>query len=332
MATQRADRPEIVAAVKDRINAPIGSIAHRFFPIIRAADKTGSIYYKTLDADATAETRADAYAEWTRATLAEAVETFAAAEVGKAYTIPEDREKTYGGIDPTDRIGVTAACRSVRRGYEKAGADLVLADARYNDGAYLKDGQVLIGIQNAALSVGRYWGRTVLAASTLWLQRFVLASDVSAKLTALIGNSFNAASFADAVAGAPNAALGMLRAFLPFDEILVGDDDFWSLTDKTDAAIVARLPPADFGNDPEEMEMTMREHPIHGVSVWWQPDPQDRDILFQARSFFDDANDNNVYKAKGWYQLKQLNSGAMKVVKFMPTAVSTTTTTTSTAG
>lgn len=328
MATQRAERPEIVAAVKDRINAPIGNIVHRFFPIIRAADKTGDLYYKTLDADDVAETRATEYANWSRVTLEEATTAFTCVEKGKAYTIPEARESTYGGIDPTDRIGVTAACRSVMRAYEKTGADLILGNTAYNAGTILHDGGVLAGIQTAGLSVGRYWGRTVLAASTLWLQRFIMASDVSAKLTALIGNSFNAAAFADAVAGAPNVALGMLRAFLPFDEILVGNDDFWSLSGKTDAAVIAKVPPADFGNDPEEMEMVMRENPIHGVSVWWQPDPADRDVLFQARSYFDDGNDNNVYKAKGWFAMAQLNAGAVKIVKFTPPSISTTSTST----
>jgi len=327
MPTQRADRPEIVAAVRDRINAPLGNIAHRFFPIIRAGDKTGSIYYKTLDADAAAESRANVYANWTRVTLAEAVVTFACAEVGKAYTIPEDREKTYGGIDPTDRIGVTAACRSVRRTYESTATALLLHNTLYNAGTYLAEGLVLRGLQIAAAGVGRYWGKTVLAASMNWFQNFLLASDVAAKLTAIIGNSFNAQMFADAAAGAPNVAIGLLKSFMPFDEILVGDDEFWALTGKTDAAIVAKIPPADFGTDPEQMEMTMRENPIHGVSVWWQPDPADREVLFQARSFFDDANDNNVYKAKGWFELKQLNSAAMKVVKFTAPAISTTSTT-----
>ena len=331
MATQRADRPEVVAAVKAKLTPPVGYIGRRFFPLVPAADKTGTLYFKTLDADAAAESRATEYANWLRVTLAESSGSFNCAEKGKAYTIPEAREKTYGGVDATDRIGITAACRSVLRTHETEASAKVITTARYNNGTYLKDGLVLKGVQDAALGLARYYGKLVLAGSTTFFQNFVLATDVSAKLSAIMGNAFNPQMFNDALAGSPNVALGMLRAFLPFDEILIGDPDFWALSGKLDCGIIGKLPPLDFANDPEQMEMIMREEAVYGVCPWWQPDPASRDIMFTAKSFFDDDNDNDVYKAKGWYDLMELNAGAVKIVKFTAPAVSTTTTSTTTS-
>jgi hypothetical protein len=330
MATQRADRPEIVAAVKAKLVPPVGFIGRRFFPIVPASDKTGTFFHKTLDADAASETRGTEYANWTRETLAEASTGFTCAEHGKAYTIPEAREKAYGGVDACDRIGVTAACRSVLRKFETLASEKVLTTARYNNGTYLRDGLVLIGLQTAAASLSRYFGKTVLAGSVGFFQNFALSSDVSAKLSAIMGQAFNPQMFADALAGQPSVAVGMLRAFLPFDEILVGDNEFWGPTGKGDSAVVGKLPPADWANDPEAAEMIMREEAVYGVCPWYLPDASARDIMFTARSFFDDDNDNNVYKAKGWFDLSELNSGAVKIVKFTAPAVSTTTTTTTT--
>lgn len=330
MSTQRADRPEIVAAVKAKLVPPVGYIGRRFFPIIPAADKTGVLYYKTLDADDVSESRATEIAAWTRATIGEGNTTFTCAEHGKAYTIPEAREKAYGGIDATDRIGITAACRSVLRKHESLAGAKVITTARYNDGKYLTDGKVLLGMQEHAAGLARYHGNLVLAGSVTFFQNFAMATDVAAKLTAIMGAGFNLQMFNDALAGQPNIVLGMLKAFLPFDEILIGDNDFWSLTGKSDCGIIAKLPPADFGNDPEMTEMIMREEPVYGVCPWYLPDPAARDIMFTARSFFDDDNDNDVYKAKGWFDLTELNAGAAKIVKFTSPAVSTTTTSTTT--
>jgi hypothetical protein len=330
MPTIRAERPEVVAAVLPKINAPTGFIGHRFFPVIPIADKTGTLYYQSLAADSLAAVRSDQYATVTAGTLAEDSSAFTATEKVKAYSIPEAREKGYGGIDATDRIGVTAACRSVRRKHETDAAAKVITTARYNDGTYLTDGQVLRGLQTAALAVGRYYGRTVLAGSTTFFQNFVMATDVSAKIASLVGNGFNPQQFADAVAGQPSVALAILRAFLPFDEVLVGDNEFWAASGKTDAGVICRLPAIEDVADPERMEMAMRENAVYGVGPWYLPDPAAREILFQCRSYFDDSNDCNIYKAKGWYDLLELNAGAAKIVKFTPPAVSTTTTTTTT--
>lgn len=328
--TTNALRPEVVAAVIAKINAPIGTIGRRFFPVIPIADKTGTLYFQTLVADALAAVRSDQYAAVTAATLSEDSTTFTATEKVKAYAIPEAREKGYGGIDATDRIGITAACRSVLRKFETDAAAKVITTARYNNGTYLTNGQVLRGLQVAALSVGRYYGKTVLAGSTTFFQNFVMASDVSDKISAIAGNGFDQKAFVDAVANSPSVAIALLRAFLPFDEILVGDNTFWAPSGKEDCGIVARLPGADFAADPEQMDMIMREEPVYGVGPWYLPDPANREIMFEARSYFQDDNDTNVYKAKGWFDLIELNSAAVKIVKFTPPAVSTTTTTTTT--
>lgn len=333
MPTITGYRPEVVAAVKDKIFKPLGptsSIARRFFPMLPVADKTSDLFYMTLAADSAAESRANEAANWTAVTLGEASVDYTCTEKGKLYQIPESREKTYGSMDAVDRVGVTAACRSVARKFETDAAALVLSTANYNNGTYLTNGLVLNGLQTAAISVGKYFGNTVLIGSPTFFQSMVLSTEIAAKLTAMIGNSFNVQQFQAAVANEPNVAIGLLRAFLPFDEVLIGDSEFWGPSGKTDAAVVAKLPPANFSASPEDMEMIMREEPIYGVAPWFMADPSDRDILFKCKSFFNDNNDCNSYKAKAWYLQKVLNSGALQVVKFTSPTISTTTTSTTT--
>lgn len=337
MRTITGDRPEVVAAVKNQINAPLagGYIGKRFFPGVTVRDPAGTFYHKSVDADADAASSRVATASIERATISNGTTAYSAGEVIKAYQIPEGDVKRYGTIDAADRIGITAACRSVYRAHETDAAAKIITTARYNDGTYLTDGQVLKGLQTVALSVGRYYGRTVLAGSTTFFQNFVASTDVSAKIAALVGNGGITLDMLQmSLANDPQLAVSLLRTFLPFDEVLVGDDDFWAADGKTDAGIVARLPSAADIADPVQFDLIMREAPVYGATAWYYPDGNEEGE-FSARSYFDEDNDCNVYKAKGLYGLAEMNSGAVKLVKlnvFETTTTSTTTTTTTTAG
>lgn len=331
MATITGDRPEIVTAVKDRITEPLGLIGHRLFPVIPVADKTGDLYFKQVTPDASAETRSDEYADWSPERITEGVLTFAAAEIGKMYEIPESREKTYGGVDACDRIGVTAACRSVLRAHETAVVGKVLNATTYAAAQTLTANDVLSGLTDAAFSIGRYYGGTALVASKHWFNLFAKQTDVQNRMIALIGNAFSRDFLNSALSNEPSAAVAMLKAFLPFDEIIVGDDEFWAPYEYNNAAVVAKLLPESVSGDSEEFEMISREFPILGGAVWWQPDPSDNQVRFSCRSFFNEHNDNNTYKAKGWYQLQVFNAGAVQVVKLGDLATTTTTTTTTTS-
>jgi hypothetical protein len=328
--TITADRPEVVAGVKDKIFAPLtGYIGARLLPLIPKRDKTGNLYYKTLDADSAAETRANSIAAITRQLISNANKAYAVGEAVKAYQIPEDDVKNYGSIEAADRIGVAASCRSVVRAHEKAVADLFLTSGNYNAAEVVNDVNILVKLQEKAYLVGRYYGRTVLVAGLNWFQKFALSSAVSAKLTAIIGNAFNREMFEAAVAGNTPVALNMMRALLPFDEMLIGDDAFWGKEGYEDFAFVTKVAPANVAADPELFEEVLRENPVLGATPWYLPDPAAQDILFTARSYFDEDNDCNVYKAKGLFDVELLNN-AFQAIKFTPVALSTTTTSTTT--
>lgn len=335
--TITSDRPEVVQAVLAQINAPIASgyIGKRFFPGVIVRDPAGTFYHKSLDSDVAAVTNRSATASIARGTIANGTTAYTCVEAIKAYAIPEGDVKRYGGIDGADRIGITAACRSVYRAHEKACADAVLADANYNGGTYLTDGQVLKGLQTVAASVGRFYGRTVLAGSRLFWQNFVAATDVAAKISAMIsGGGIDLQTLQNSIAGDPVIARRLLQAFLPFDEVLVGDDEFWSLSGKADAGIVARLPSVEEAANAETFDMIMREAPVFGATAWYYPDAG-KEGEFNARSFFDEDTDCNVYKAKAHYGLSKMNAAAIEVVKlnvFATTTTSAAATTTSAAG
>ena len=330
--TIKADRPEVVSAAIDRIHAPIGMgyIGKRFFPGLRVRDVASTLYHKTLDVDASAQTGRGATASFERAAITNGSKSYSALEKGKVYQIPETDVKKYGSIEAADRIGVTAACRSVYRKHETDAAAKLITTARYNDGTYLTNGQVLKGLQTVAISLGRYYGNTVLAGSTTFFQNFVASTDVAAKISAMIGNgSIGLEDLKSSIASDPKLACQLLRAFLPFDEVLVGEDTFWAPSGKTDVGIVARLPKMEDVKNAEDFDMLMREVPVFGATPWYYPDEDD--IEFKARSFFDEDNDCNVYKAKGFYDLVELNAAAVKCVKLNVFATTTTSTTTTTA-
>lgn len=329
--TITADRPEVVIACKDRIHAPIGTgyIGSRFFPAMRVRDTANTLYHKTIDDDAATQAARVATASHERATITNGSTAYTTTEKPKAYQIPEADVKKYGSIEATDRIGITAACRSVYRKHETDAAAKIITTGRYNDGAYLYDGQVLKGLQTQAINIGRYFGRTVLAGSTTFFQNFVAASDVSAKITAMIGaGGITLDNLKQSIAGDPGVAIQLLRAFLPFDEVLIGEDTFWAPSGKTDVGIVARLPSTEDTKSVEDFDMLIREVPIFGATPWYYPD---EDIEFSARSFFDEDNDCNVYKAKGFYDLAEMNAGAVVLVKLNVFETTTTSTTTTSA-
>lgn len=330
--TMKGDRPEVVAAAIERIHAPIGMgyIGKRFFPGLRVRDTANSVYHKTLDDDASAVTNRDATETIARGTITNASTAYSTGEKIKAYQIPETDVKKYGSIEAADRIGITAACRSVYRKHETDSAAKVITADRYNAGKYLADGQVLKGLQSEAIKIGRYYGNTVLAGSVSFFQNFVASTDVAKKITAMIGNGgIGLSDLKSSIAGDPQLAQQLLRAFLPFDEVLVGEDEFWAPTGYTDVGIVARLPKVEDVKSVEDFDMLMREVPIYGATPWYYPDEDD--IEFSARSYFDEDNDCNVYKAKGYYDLLELNSEAVRLVKLNVFETTTTTTTTTAA-
>lgn len=329
MATITANRPDVVAAVIDKIKAPVGYIGHRFFPTVRVAEKVGDLFVKTLDADSEAEARTGETDNFTRSTVGDKTVSYSCAEKSKTYQIPETREKSYGSIDKVDQVGVTAAGRSVLRKFEGDSATAILTDTKYSAATALKDGLALYGIQNAALSIGRYAGKTVLAGGTTFFQNLLLSADVAKRLDAVLGGSFTSAYLADVLGGKPEVLTNLLRAFMPVDEVLVGDNEFWAPAGKTDVGIVARIPSLDQVADPEEFDMLMSSEPVLGAAPWFMPDPEDPRIFFGCRSFFDENNDCDVYKAKGWYDIKVLNDGAYSLLKFTADPLTTTTTTVS---
>ena len=163
--TITGDRPEVVAAVKERIQLPIGAVAPRIIPVVKKADKTGTIYYKQLVSDAAPVTRSDEVANWARTRIAAASTSFSCVERGKVYTIAEGDVKSFGGIEATDRIGVTAACRSLLREYEAAVAGTLIDSTSAASGVELVEDNAAAGIIEASLEVGRYFGKTALIAS-----------------------------------------------------------------------------------------------------------------------------------------------------------------------
>jgi hypothetical protein len=89
-----------------------------------------------------------------------------------------------------------------------------------------------------------------------------------------------------------------------FDEVLVGMDDHWKISGRYDAAAVVKLP------DPEQFSHKM--DPVLGKTALYLPDGSQP---FVVESFYDYVAKANTYDAQAWYEVKELNVAAKKLVK-----------------
>lgn len=298
---ERAD----LAAIE--VNPPEGYIGTRIMPIVPVTEKTGSIYYATVTADAAADTARSVGAGSTGVQISDSSTTFTAAEATKRGLIAPDEVKTMGGIDKADVVGAKYAKRQVMNAMETAIATVILGKAK---SATFDPAKLLGQTQTALEAVRLYEGSRVLISSTMVLKRIV---------TALLGDSKMGPIFSRLIAGTSPAiaASGMnlkawsnaLAIFLGVDEVLAGCDGVWNAAgtgaEKFGIAVI----------DNSGDELSHKWKPVLGKTYQFMPDGKQPYVI---QTVADRVNINNIYDCFVWYNVKLLNTGALYTFDGVP--------------
>ena len=288
------------------VNPVHGYIADKVMPVLNVTEKTGSVYYTTLTADAASQ---DAVARGTALTpvyLTESVLTFSCASKEKRYAIGRDEVKQMGGIEKADRLGGTAAKRSVQRAVETAVAAAMQTSGGTISGAAHVSGAFLSEAQTALKALQRYPGQTAFVCGFSAFNGVMRYTEVLNQFS-LAALALGGGQALDVIAGRPEALRMLLAGILAVDVVLVGDDAHWGVNVGSSGigcnAVFMKLPGAD--------EFSHKLDPVYGKLVQYLPDGKQPYII---ESYYDLQLKSNMYDAEIWVSLEEMNAGAAYIL------------------
>jgi len=287
------------------VNPILSYIGTRFYPILTTTQKTGSVYYTTLTADAASQ---DALARGTALTpvyLTESVLTYSAASVEKRYAIGRDEVKQMSGIEKADRLGGMASKRSVLRTQETALALQLQTVGSHQTAAHVA-GAFLSEANIAREAIRRYPGKMAFACGFTVFNAIMRFTEVLNQFS-LAALMLGGGEAKDVIAGSPNALKMILAGLLSVDEILVGDDDHWGVDVGFSGigcnGVFVKLPGTD--------EFSHKMDPVLGKLVQYLPDGVQPYIV---ESFYHKELKSNMYDAETWYSIEEMNAEAAYVL------------------
>lgn len=297
-------------------NPYYGFVGGSVMPAMEVATKQGRLYYRTLTSDQSAETGRSQGTAPSRTFLSDSSLTYTASEAIQRFAVERDEVKQMGGIEQADRLGASAAKRTIERHLEQE----IAKDVLLNDSATLENiGDNLIpSVEDALHAIHRYPGRKAFVCSATIFNRIMRYTEIENKFD--LSSAAVAGQDARDIVGKKPAALRMVLAgLLSVDDVIVGDDDQWFDTNDSmkDRAAVMALP------DPETFSQKM--DPVFGKQVIYLPDGNQR---YYLESFYDDDDKVNNYDCSVWFQNQVFNTGALYLLYGIDSNEATTTTTT----
>jgi len=287
-------------------NPVLSYVGTKFYPVLPVTEKTGSVYYTTLTADAASQ---DALARGTALTpvyLTESVATFSAASVEKRYAIGRDEVKQMGGIEKSDKLGGSASKRSVQRTLETALAAQLQTIAGTRQSAAHVAGSFLAEANIAREAIRLYPGKTAFVCAFTVFNAIMRYTEVLNQFS-LAALMLGGGEAKDVIAGSPSALKMILGGILSVDEVIVGDDDHWGVGIGSGgigcAGVFCKLP----GQD----EFSHKMDAVLGKLVQYLPDGKQP---FIVESFYSDNLKSNMYDAETWYSIEELNGAAAYVL------------------
>jgi hypothetical protein len=318
-------RPDLA---KLPVNWPDKYIGAEIFPPSTTAEMTGEFTYRGIVADASAEVDRAANVNLTMNLITNEDGEFTCHKYEKRHGMTEKEVKQIGGIEKADPIGARASKRVVIRAFENAAKAKVFSAARKSAALSLTAGKELAIINAAADQVRRVSGVLSLVASRQWLLGFIGLQYVQARLVAIGGLQGYITSRDAALGIQPEVLVSMLRTVLPFERILVGDNDHWFSHAEANYAAVMMLPSV----KGEDILPAAKEDPIYGLSKWFLPDPVGApDSMFEVSSDWLPTEKISAWDATGYFDLIELNPTGAQLVELPSGAVYSTTSTTTTS-
>jgi hypothetical protein len=289
------DRPDLAEI---EVNAPESYIGRKVMPISTSAEKSGTITYATLTADAAAQTSRTAGTAPTSTQISDSSTTFACLQYEKRGSIAPDEVKQMGGIEKAEVVGSKYAKRQVLNAYETAVCAEILG---LTVETTFDPAKVMTQIQTAMADVRLYEGKTSLVASTMVLKKMVMAMLDDDAVGPVFARLISGTNNATAAAGLNfQSWVNGLAIYLGMDQVLAGDDAIWNAGTYAGKFAVARL---DDGTD----ELSHKWRPVFGKTVQFLPDGK---IPWQITAVADRVNKNNHLDAEQWFDTIALNTGA----------------------
>jgi len=296
--TTTGERPDLASI---EVNPPEGYIADKIMPVAPVMDKSGTIYYATVKADAAAQTSRSAGSAPTATQISDSSTTFTAAEYVKRAGIVPDEAKQMGGIEKADVVGSKWAKRQTMNALESAVATIVTGGAK----DYTFDStKFLTQSQTALQAVRLYSGASTLVGATTTLKALVQSLLADTTYGPVLSRIVSGSSPAVAAEGLSlDSWLGALKIFLGIDQVLAGDDAVWGAGDNAEKVAIMKL-------DNSGDELSHKWNPVFGKTFMFMPDGTQPYVI---QSIADRVNVNNLYDAYIWFNCVELNSGAMKL-------------------
>lgn len=288
-------RPDLEAI---EVNRPEGYIGLRIFPMIPTAVKASKAYFKTLVADAAAETDRSAGAAPSATLIGDSSQDYSCGERIKRYSVPEDRVQQFGGIEKADLLGGKASKRSVMRGLETSQAEALL-DVSANDVGT----DFLAAVVAGKKAVKRYAGTLVLVCSDTAYNTICGLDQIKAAFV----DRFGKIALGEA-GDMSKINRSMLATVLGVAEVLVGDDDHWAHTTVTNSTVlstraaIVKLPSAD--EEAQDMDAILGKTYMYNVD--------DQPFTIDANANRDERR--NDYDAQTWDSIELFNPAAAYVL------------------
>ena len=298
-------RPDLAAGLTSKVL--VGNtvyIAGQVAPAINVAERSGNFSAaQVVTGAAVTDREAGTALSSTRVSAKDISYTCAKIE-GRAF-VNETDIKNFGGALPATAGATRVAGLAVIKEIEKKTAAMTFTDARYAAAIVLDSTNPLSSLGIAAKKVKQY-GKASLVASEAWMSEFIKMPSVVEVLRQFYGDKVFAALQNDVET--ISTGLGVV---LGVSQILIGDDEFWNITGKTDAAAVVALRP--------EMQtdalMTAKALPVWAASMTFLPDAAKADEPFFVDTVYLADSKENAVDVTAFLQPKEINEGGCVLVK-----------------
>lgn len=219
--------------------------------------------------------------------------------------LSEREVKLLGGEQNAINSGARTASYGVMKQIEAEAAATVFTTARYSAAYTSTTAAPFKGIADAAKAVKRF-GEPHLFCSESWLANFVAIPAVATTLKDLLGQGVIAS-----LLGYEEKIMAAVGIVFGVKAIHVGDDDFWNISGKTDAAVVIAIRP-EIVND---VISGVKMQPCYGFAPEFLPEDGTEDAPFSIDTDWDSAAKDNLVDASQEIDVKELNADGAVLIK-----------------
>lgn len=309
--TMRGARPDLAPLAKISTLSQRGYAFPKLMPIVVMTEKGGNFSHapvgmttakgqKSRANGATIENTAIASetATWTPATLE-----------GRAI-IYEREVKALGGIENADAFGGEESGRKAFNSAEQDSADMFFSATRRAAATEMADHEVVLTLQQLALSVRKY-GKPFLVMSSNAFLAFCEIPEIRDRSFAALGGTGNLAF----LALSDEQLLASLSRLIKFQGIILFDSEVIG-TDYDDYVGVVGLREEAFVGGKDAL-MTAKRAATYALSFFYQPDESAADTPFRLSSSDDRTTlKANVYDAEAEFVEKELHTSAAVLASF----------------